>query len=83
MSDLLLDAALGADESDSMSDSEAANGDSKDEKPLHEAMSHTTTEGMHVETRRLHWSRHYPKTGGHRKSLDLKTGGHRKSLDPK
>ena len=59
MSDLLLEAALGADESDSMSDSEGATGDSKDEKPIHEAMSHTTIEGMHVETRRLHWSRHY------------------------
>ena len=69
MSDLLLLAALGADESDSMSDSEAATGDSKDEKPLHEAMSHTTTEGMHVASDEAisHRTCRDPKKGGKEK----------------
>ena len=69
MSDHLLVAALGVDDSDTMSDSEAATSDSKDEKPLSEAMSHTATEGMHAAS---------DEAISHRTCPDPKTGEKKK-----
>ena len=65
MSVHLLAAAVEVDDSNTMSDCEAATRDRKDETLLHEAMSHTATEGMHVamneaishRMRRVDWGR--------------------------
>ena len=69
MSAHLLAAALESDDSNIMSDCEAATRDRKHEKPLHEAMSHTETEGMHAASDEAirHRSCPDPKEGGKKK----------------
>ena len=65
----LLAAALDCDDCGISTDSEAATCDTKDEKPLQEAMSHTATEGMHAASDEAisHRSCPDPKEGGKKK----------------